>query len=212
MAGLCGITAVVGFFGIPWMAAHTGGDLLRRASHAFDSVLQLTPVSTIKGDSVVLEKSAVSELAVCQRKTQVIMKYETQWMNSTKVLVVRGDFVAKAGFDLDQAFRFTVTQPDREILVELPHPKILSVAFQNYEVLFSSDGIINKFQPQDQERVVNAMMAKARADAEKSDLTREATQQVEQRLRDLLQDSGEKISVRFRSPDLEPKSSRQARA
>lgn len=212
MAGLSGITVVVGVLGIPWFFAMTGGDLLHKAEKAFGSVLQLTPVTTIKGDSVVLEKSAVAELAVCQRKTQVVMKYETHWLNSTKVLVVRGDFIAKAGFDLNQEFRFTVLQPEREVVVELPRPKILSVAFQSYEVLFSSDGVINKFQPQDQERVVNEMLAKARIDAERSDLTDEATQQIEQRLRDLLQGTTEKISVRFRNPEPLQKTLRHARA
>jgi hypothetical protein len=213
MAGLCAIIAVAAIFGVPWFIALTGSDLLHRTERAFGSVLQLTPVTTIKGDSVVLEKSAVAELAVCQRKTQVVMKYETQWLNSTKVLVVRGDFIAKAGFDLTQEFRFTVKQPEREVVVDLPRPKILSVAFQNYEVLFSSDGIINKFQPQDHERVVNELLVKARADAEKSDLMDEARRQVEQRLRDLLQGgAAEQISVRFRDSKPAQKSSRHARA
>lgn len=212
MAGLCAIIAVTAIFGVPWFIALTGSNLLQRTEKAFGSVLQLAPVTTIKGDSVVLEKSAVAELAVCQRKTQVVMKYETQWLNSTKVLVVRGDFIAKAGFDLNQEFRFTVMQPEREVVVELPRPKLLSVALQNYEILFSSDGVINKFQPQDQERVVNELLVKARADAEKSDLMDEARQQVEQRLRDLLQGTAEQISVRFRNPEPSQKTSRQARA
>ncbi len=212
MVGLCAIIGLTAIFGVPWFLALSGSNLAQKAAGVFGRVFQVTPVITIKADSVVLEKTAVAELAVCQRKTQVVMKYETQWMNSTKVLVVRGDFIAKAGFDLSQEFRFTVTQPEREVMVELPRPKILSVAFQNYEVLFSSDGVINKIQPQDQERVINEMLAKARSDAEKSDITDEATQQVEQRVRDLFQGTGEKISVRFRNPEPSQKALRHARA
>jgi hypothetical protein len=200
MAGLCVMIVLTAIFGVPWFIALTGSSLAHKAAGAFGRVLQATPVVTIKGDSVVLEKSAVAELAVCQRKTQIVMKYETHWLNSKKVLVVRGDFIAKAGFKLDPEFRFTVKQPEREVEVELPKPKILSVSFQNYEVLFSSDGLVNKLQPQDQETVINEMLAKARNDAEKSDLTQEAMQQIEQRLRDLMQDTSTKLTVRFLEP------------
>jgi hypothetical protein len=212
MAGLCAIIGVTAVFGVPWFLALSGSSLAQKAAGVFGRVFQSAPVVTIKGDSVVLEKSAVAELAVCQRKTQVVMKYESQWLNSSKVLVVRGDFIIKAGFDLKQEFRFTVSQPEREVVVELPRPKILSVEFQSYEVLYSSDGVINKIQPQDQERVVNEMLAKARADAEKSDITAEATEQVERRVRDLLQGTLEKVSVRFRAPEPAQKTARHARA
>lgn len=194
-AGICALLAVGMISAIPWFLAKKGADLTDHVIRAFGKVL--TPVVTVKGDTVVLEKSSIAELAVVQRKTQVIMKYEGEWLGSTKVLVVRGDFIVKAGFDLNQSFRFNIQQPSQEVTVELPKPKILSVAFQNYEVLFSSDGIINKLHTEDQAKVIQQMMIKANANAEQSDIKKEAMQQVEQRLRDLLVDSASKVNVVF---------------
>jgi hypothetical protein len=196
-AGICALLAVATICAVPWFIATKGGDVTDHVIRAFGRVLQLTPTVTIKGDSVVLEKSAINELAVVQRKTQVLMKYETQWLGSTKILIVRGDFIAKAGFDLNQSFRFNIQQPSNEVTVDLPKPKILSVAFQNYEVMFSNDGVINKLQTEDQARVIQQMLAKANADAESSDMKQEAMQQVEQRLKDLLIDSATKVTVVF---------------
>jgi hypothetical protein len=195
--GICALLAVITLCAVPWFIATRGSDLTDHVVRAFGRVLQLTPNVTTKGDSVVLEKSAINELAVVQRKTQVLMKYESQWLGSTKVLIVRGDFVVKAGFDLNQSFRFNIQQPSNEVKVDLPKPKILSVAFQNYEVLFSSDGVINKLHTEDQTSVIQQMMAKAHWDAENSDMKQEAMQQVEQRLKDLLLDRASKVTVVF---------------
>jgi uncharacterized protein DUF4230 len=196
-AGLCAVLVVVTLTGLPWLAAKTGLDLTDHVARAFERVLQLTPIVTIKGDSVVLEKSAIAELAVVQRKTQVVMKYETEWLGSSKILVVRGDFIVKAGYDLNQSFRFNIEQPSREVIVDLPKPKILSVALQNYEVMLSSDGLINKLHTEDQAGVIQQMLLKARADAVQSDIRQEAMQQVEQRLKDLLVDNASKVTVIF---------------
>src|SRR5205807_296036 len=81
MGALCVIIPLAAIFGVPWFVALTGGELVKKAERAFGRVLQITPVTTIKGDSVVLEKSAIAELAVAQRKTQVVIKYQTQWLH-----------------------------------------------------------------------------------------------------------------------------------
>lgn len=198
--GLCALLVAGTFTGLPWYAMKKGSDLTGHVMHAFARVLQTVPNVTLKGDSVVLEKSPVAELAVVQRKSQVVMKYESQWLGSSKVLIVRGDFAVKAGFDLNESFRFNVDQPTREVMVDLPKPKVLSVALQNYEVMFSNDGLINKLHASDQAAVVQQMLNKARADAERSDIRQEAMQQVEQRLKDLLLDNASKLTVVFHNP------------
>jgi hypothetical protein len=53
--------------------------------------------NNIKADSVVLEKSSIAELAVVARKTSTLVKHETTWLGSTKILIRRGDFIAKRG-------------------------------------------------------------------------------------------------------------------
>jgi hypothetical protein len=201
-AGLCALVVVLTVAGLPWFAAKKGSDLTDHVMRAFSRVLQVTPEVVIKGDSTVLEKSSIAELSVVQRKTQVLTKLEGQWLGSSKFLLVRGDFLVKAGFDLNDSFRFNVDQPSREVFVDLPKPKVLSVALQNYEVMLSNNGLINKVQAEDQEKVINHMLVKARTDAERSDIRQEAMQQVEQRLKDILLENASKVTVMFHNPPI----------
>jgi hypothetical protein len=89
-----------------------------------------------------------------------------------------------------------IDQATRHVTVDLPKPKVLSLEFKHHEILFSSPGIINKLGPEDHEAVMRVMYSKAREDAEKSDLTEEAIQQVNIRLHDLLDSTADKITVR----------------
>ena len=200
--GLCALAVVLTVTGLPWFAVKKGSDFTERVMHVFAHVFQTTPEVVIKGDSTVLEKSPIAELSVVQRKTQVLTKLEGQWLGSTKFLLVRGDFIVKAGFDLNESFRFNVDQPSHQVFVDLPKPKVLSVAMQNYEVMISSNGVINKLQPEDQEKVIQHMLVKARSDAERSDIRQEAMQQVEQRIKDLLLESASKVTVMFHNPPI----------
>ena len=65
---------------------------------------------TVTGSTAVLEKSEIGELALVQRKTQAITKYETSWMGSQKILIVRGDFLVKAGFDLSEGGQWGIME------------------------------------------------------------------------------------------------------
>jgi len=193
------LVLLVLIWGVSKLVLRPASDLLHRADNAFARVFNLAPQTTIKGDSVVLEKSSIAELAVVARKTSTLIKHETTWLGSTKILIVRGDFIAKAGFDLNEAFRMQIDQASKHVTVDLPKPKVLSLEFKHHEILFSSPGIINKLGPEDHEVVMRAMYAKAREDVETSDLTEEAIQQVNIRLHDLLDSTARKITVRHNS-------------
>jgi hypothetical protein len=157
----------------------------------------MAPQTSLSSGSVVLEKTAIAELAVTQRKMRTVVNYKQAWLGSTKVMIVEGDFVVKAGFDLNKRFRFFIDQPSREVLVEFPRPKILSVDFKKLDVLYSSDGIINKLTPEDTAQVIQQMNMEMRFQAAQSDIQKEAMQQIEQRVRDLIGDAASKVTVRF---------------
>jgi len=125
------------------------------------------------------------------------VNFKQAWLGSTKVMIAEGDFVVKAGFDLNNQFRFSVDQNSGEVIAEFPAPKILSVDFKKLDVLYSSDGIINKLTPADTAQVIQQMNRETRFQAAQSDIRKEAMQQVEQRLRDLIGNTASKITVRF---------------
>ncbi len=64
----------------------------------------------VSGSTAVLEKSEIGELALVQRKTQAITKYQTSWMGSDKILIVRCDFLVKAGFDLSEGGQWGIME------------------------------------------------------------------------------------------------------
>jgi hypothetical protein len=154
---------------------------LDRFAKVLEQVTQRKVV--VSGSTVTLEESGVSELAVVQRKTQSLIKYETSWLTSENILIVRGEFVVKAGFDLSKVTKIEMV--DGEVSGTWPEAEILSVELKDYEVFFSQDGTINKLQPKDQEEAIVLLLEQAREDAQESDLREEAERRLRERLEDL---------------------------
>jgi hypothetical protein len=154
---------------------------LDRFAKVLEQVTQRKVV--VSGSTVTLEESGVSELAVVQRKSQSLIKYETSWLTSENILIVRGEFVVKAGFDLSKVTKIEMV--DGEVSGTWPEAEILSVELKDYEVFFSQDGTINKLQPKDQEEAIVLLLEQAREDAQESDLREEAERRLRERLEDL---------------------------
>jgi hypothetical protein len=146
---------------------------------------------TVSGQSVVLEKAETRELAVVQRRTQTVVRYQSKWLKSDKLLIVKGDFLVKAGFDLTGSEGFEMR--GNEVVGRWPDAKVLSVELLDYEIYFSQSGMVNKLTGEDYEAAVNVLKQQARYDAEeKSDIKDEAERVIQQRLEDL---SGAKVTL-----------------
>lgn len=137
----------------------------------------------VSGSTAVLEKSEIGELALVQRKTQAIVKYETSWMGSSKVLIVRGDFLVKAGFDLSEGGNWGIL--DGRINGKMPEGKVLSVEpIGDFEIYHSDNGTLNRLKPQDHANAFNHLKRQARHDAERSDIGKEAERALLRRIND----------------------------
>ena len=150
---------------------------------------------SISANTITLEKSNISELNVVQRKTQTITKLETTSLGSKATLILRGDFVVKAGFDLTKPFTVTVNDQTGEVKADFPPAKITSVEMRHTEVYFSDNGLITKITPEIQQMATAQMIAQARLDAERSDLKSEAEAQLAQRLKDLPGHGAKKLLI-----------------
>jgi len=138
----------------------------------------------VSGNSVVLSTEEKRELVVVERQMQSFVKYETKWLHSDKMIIVKGDFRVKAGFDLADFEGFELNGD--QVVGSWPEAKVISVDLLDYEVLHSKSGLVNKLQGNDYEQVVDVLVKKARTDAEeKSDLLSEAERILQQRLSDL---------------------------
>lgn len=138
----------------------------------------------VDGYNLTLESTETRELAVIKRRTRAVVKYESSWLGSRKLLIVQGIFMVRAGFDLSEFEGFEVQ--GNKVIGDWPEPRVLSVDLQDYEIFFSSDGVLNKIEDEDYERVVNLLNQQARRDAIlKSDILEEAEWIVQTRLEDL---------------------------
>ena len=146
----------------------------------------------VHGSTAVLEKSEIGELALVQRKTQAITKYETSWMGSDNMLIVRGDFLVKAGFDLRNGGHWGIL--DGKINGRLPEGKVLSVEpIGDFEIYHSSNGTINRLKPQDHAAAFNYLKKQAREDAKSSDIGEEAERVLLRRINDRMSGLGAEV-------------------
>ncbi len=155
---------------------------------------------SISSNTVTLAKTNITELNVVQRRTQTVTKMETTYFGSKATLILRGDFVVKAGFDLTKPFSIEVDEATGEVRANFPPAKVTSVELKDYEVFFSDNGVLNRITPELQQTATQQMIAQARLDAEKSDIRREAEAQLNQRLRDLLAHDAKKVLVEGMPP------------
>lgn len=161
--------------------AETGEQMIDRFAGALSSVFG-TDVK-ISGSTVMLEKSEIGELALVQRKTQAITKYQTSWWGSENMLIVRGDFIVKAGFDLSEGGHWGLL--DGKVEGPIPKAKVLSVEpYGPLEVYYSENGIINHLSPEDQAAAFNLLIHQARRDARRSGLAEEAEEILLRRIND----------------------------
>src|SRR5205809_7644490 len=114
---------------------------------AFIDIAHLQPRITIN-NRVYMEQSApVSELVVLSRRIEVEHELLHTWVGSSKRVKLHGTFVAKAGFDLQQNLSIDI-RPG-EIIVQLPHAKILGVEQEQVDVLAFENGLWNRISGQD---------------------------------------------------------------
>jgi hypothetical protein len=154
----------------------------REVLRAFREVAGVAPQIAIH-DRVVFEQTKDAlELAVVTRETAVEREMEHAWLGSRKRIRLRGTYVVKAGFDLDE--HLAVQIDGRRIRVELPPPKILSVDSRDTEVLAFENGFWNKIEPAELEAELRALPELARRKAVQSGLPGEALETFQKRLRD----------------------------
>ncbi len=119
----------------------------RAARDEFVRLAHLQPQVTINNRVYLEQTKSLAELAVLSRTVQVEHEMMHTWAGSTKRIRLHGTYVVKAGFDLGQKFQVDV-QP-HEIVLELPHARILSVEQQKVEVLSLENGLWNRVSPGD---------------------------------------------------------------
>jgi hypothetical protein len=147
---------------------------------AFVDIAHLQPRVTIN-DRVYLEQTTpVTELVVLSRRMEVEHEFLHTWVGSSKRVKLHGTFVAKAGFDLQQQLSIDI-RPD-QIIVELPHARILGVEQEQVDVLAFENGLWNRISGQDLQNELSILPQLAWKKAAESGVADEAERTLQRQL------------------------------
>jgi hypothetical protein len=151
---------------------------------AFIDIAHLQPRITINNRVYLQQTKPVSELVVLSRRIEVEHEFLHTWVGSSKRLKLHGTFTAKAGFDLQD--NLSIDIHPNEIIVQLPHARILGVEQDQVDVLAFENGLWNRISGQDMQSELSVLPQLAGEKAAESDLPAEAEsalqQQIEQRV------------------------------
>src|SRR5438445_3970479 len=151
---------------------------------AFVDIAHLQRRITINNRVYMEQTTPVSELVVLSRRIEVEHELLHTWVGSSKRVKLHGTFIVKAGFDLQQ--NLAVDIRPNEIIVQLPHARILGIEQEQVDVLAFENGLWNRISGQDMQSELSILPELAREKAAEGDLPAEAErtlqQQIEQRV------------------------------
>src|SRR6266403_4473321 len=152
---------------------------------AFIDIAHLQPRITINSRVYLEQTTPVSELVVLSRRIEVEHELLHTWVGSSKRVKLHGTFIVKAGFDLQQNLSIDIRP--KEIVVQLPHARILGVEQEQVDVLAFENGLWNRISGEDLQSELSILPQLAREKAAESDLPAEAERAVQQQIEQRVQ-------------------------
>ena len=168
----------------------------------FVDIAHLQPRVTINNRVYMEQTAPVSELIVLARTIEVEHEFLHTWVGSSKRVKLHGNFIAKAGFDLQKGLSIDVGP--EQITVQLPHAQILGVEQQQLDVLAFENGLWNRISAQDLQSELSVLPQLAWKKAAESDLPSEAEQTLQRQLEDRIHTAQPLRLVFKNSPEQKP--------
>jgi hypothetical protein len=188
-AGLVIVSGSVAFY-IVFVKAPR--DMAHNVASGIREIFNFTPQVRINETVVIEQITPILEVATVSRQMFIEHSWEQTWLGSTKTIQIQGVFLAKAGFDLREPFRFDIEKNASRVVAWVPPPKLLSLEMQEYKILKDEGGWWNSVTSQDREDAVRQIRALAIEKATRSGLLEESTASVEARVRELVERNGSK--------------------
>jgi hypothetical protein len=150
---------------------------------------------TISNSSVSLQQEDIAELALLKRKTLCYTKYESRYLGGYAALIIRGEFVVKAGYDLNKGCNITFDEKDRTVRIVLPQPQILSIETVSQSIFHRQDDFLKQLQPDEVATAYEQNGETARREAVELGVTEEAEARMQERVKDIFRGIAEKVVV-----------------
>jgi Protein of unknown function (DUF4230) len=147
---------------------------------AFIDIAHLQPRITINNRVYLEQTTPTSELSILSRHVEVEHELQHSWAGSSKRVKLHGSFAVKAGFDLRQDLSIDV-RPE-EIVVQLPHARILGVEQEKVDVLAFENGLWNRISADDLQTELALLPELARERATEAGLPAEAERALQRQL------------------------------
>lgn len=151
-----------------------GYGLARRVAKDVVDTLNFRPRVTVGSETIYQKDTPILELATVSRRFSHTYFFEHKWAGSAKRFEIKGDFVAKAGYNLQRPFSIDVSPDGTRIRMTMPPVQILSVEEISESVLHDENGFWNRVTPQEREDAKNKLLAQARKIISQSDLLTQA--------------------------------------
>ncbi len=191
------VGGVIGYFAIKGVGDAASGGAKAFMDTVAGAFSNLTGKKVeVQGNSIYLPPEDIEELALVEQEGESFVRRRTKLAGDSAVLILKGTFRAKAGFDLaDGNYSVTANEANQSVDVKFPPAKILSVEMEKYEVYHLKDGFINKITEEDHEEAVRQLIRQARDDFELGNLRREAENRLRERLEDYFLGTGEAVDL-----------------
>ena len=147
---------------------------------AFIDIAHLQPRVTINNRVYMEQTTPTSELVVLSRRIEVEHELLHTWFGSSKRVKLHGTFIVKAGFDLQH--NLSIDLRPNEIIVRLPHARILGVEQDQVDVLAFENGLWNRISGEDMQSELSILPQLAREKAAESDLPAEAERTLQRQI------------------------------
>lgn len=179
-------------------AANDGYDLFKLAAKDFYQALEFHPKVTIGEKIEYGPATDLTEIVTAEKHFENTYSYEATWLGSTKHLEIKGDFVAKAGFPIDDSFGLNISPDGKTVTWRHSAAKLISCEMTKLHVMRDDNGWWMKITPAEREAAQNHLIQQARSTAEQSDLMTAATHRIVERLAPLQQ----KYSIRMNNEEI----------
>lgn len=164
---------------IPKRALSEQYELAKSIGRDIDRAMQFTPQISVRNEIVLNKQTNILELATKSQTFRHEFEWRQTWLGSEKVIRIKGNFVAKAGYDLNQLLSINI-EPHL-VTVTVPEPKILSVEAVDYKIEGES-GWWNSISDADRSTTLKEFTLDARKAMEASDLLASAKKNFEDSL------------------------------
>ncbi len=177
--------------------------MARKIAHEFQRAFGFTPEIFVRDSVIIGVASPILELATVSKSIVAETSFGEKDALTSYTVVVKGDYLVKAGYDLRKRFRITVTE--QGISAEFPEPEILSVELLDYKIL-NEGGTLDMFWKRTSKQAIQEVALKRNKEraaqaADSSGILNEAREKLllqTQSIFEHISESPKSLSIRFR--------------